>query len=59
VSINRDKGWSDRREFVGTLVNTHEELRSAFDRLLQLYRVQDRLEVPAVVKLATATKPHR
>jgi hypothetical protein len=36
-----------------------QQIRAAFYRLLQPYRVQNRLEVPAVVKLATATKPHR
>jgi SAM-dependent methyltransferase len=35
------------------------QLRAAFDRLLQPYQAQDRLEVPAVVKLAAATKTHR
>jgi SAM-dependent methyltransferase len=32
-------------------------LRITFDRLLQPYRLGDRLELPLVVKLASATKP--
>jgi ubiquinone/menaquinone biosynthesis C-methylase UbiE len=35
------------------------EIRAAFARLLQPYRLRDRLEIPAVVKLVAATKPNR
>lgn len=34
-----------------------QQIRAAFDRLLQPYQSGDRLEVPAVVKLAAAAKP--
>jgi len=33
------------------------QLRATFDRLLQPYQLGDRLQLPLVVKLATATKP--
>jgi ubiquinone/menaquinone biosynthesis C-methylase UbiE len=34
-----------------------EEIRAAFDRVVQQHRVGDRLAVPVAVKLASATKP--
>jgi ubiquinone/menaquinone biosynthesis C-methylase UbiE len=34
-----------------------EQIRSAFDRVVQRHRVGDRLAVPVAVKLASATKP--
>jgi ubiquinone/menaquinone biosynthesis C-methylase UbiE len=34
-----------------------EEIRAAFDRVVQRHRVGDRLTVPVAVKLASATKP--
>jgi hypothetical protein len=36
-----------------------QQIRATFDQLLQPYRLGARLEVPAVVKLAAATKPHQ
>jgi ubiquinone/menaquinone biosynthesis C-methylase UbiE len=36
---------------------TQQQIRATFDRLLQPYRSRDRLGIPLVVKLASATKP--
>jgi ubiquinone/menaquinone biosynthesis C-methylase UbiE len=38
---------------------TQQQIRSAFDRMVQQHRNGDRLAIPVAVKLASATKPER